>query len=174
MNHLSPALIAPCGMNCGLCLAYLREKNRCPGCRAEDAGRLHPHCARCRIRNCPDRTGEYCYDCAGYPCARLKQLDKRYTKYRMSMLDNLHAIQERGIGEFIEQENSRWTCPALRSYPLRSSGPLPAVRAGVVKREVVAPLASPIVPGSAEKQEPENGAGKSHRRGSFSSGASGS
>jgi hypothetical protein len=27
------ALIAPCGMNCGVCMAYLREKNKCPGCR---------------------------------------------------------------------------------------------------------------------------------------------
>jgi hypothetical protein len=26
-------LVAPCGMNCGICRAYLREKNKCPGCR---------------------------------------------------------------------------------------------------------------------------------------------
>lgn len=111
MTRLSPALIAPCGMNCGLCIGYLREKNRCPGCRTEDAAGLRPSCARCRIRQCEDRTGDYCYDCAEYPCARLKRLDKRYVKYRMSMLDNLHVIRERGIDEFIEQEKTRWTCP---------------------------------------------------------------
>lgn len=26
------SLIAPCGMNCGTCIAYLRDKNKCPGC----------------------------------------------------------------------------------------------------------------------------------------------
>ena len=30
-------LIAPCGMNCGICYGYLREKNKCPGCRKRDA-----------------------------------------------------------------------------------------------------------------------------------------
>jgi hypothetical protein len=28
-------LIAFCGMNCTLCMAYLRDKNRCPGCRTD-------------------------------------------------------------------------------------------------------------------------------------------
>lgn len=30
------SLIAPCGMNCSICMAYLREKNKCPGCRGND------------------------------------------------------------------------------------------------------------------------------------------
>lgn len=105
MTHLSPLLIAPpCGINCGLCIGYLREKNRCPGCRTEDAGRLNAYCARCGIRQCEDRTGEYCYECAGYPCTRLKHLDRRYTKYRTSVLDNLREIREQGVTEFVELE----------------------------------------------------------------------
>ncbi|BBL67705.1 DUF3795 domain-containing protein [Methanoculleus chikugoensis] len=111
MTHLSPLLIAPCGINCGLCIGYLREKNRCPGCRTEDAGRLNAYCARCGIRQCEDRTGEYCYECAGYPCTRLKHLDRRYTKYRTSVLDNLREIREQGVTEFVELEKVRWTCP---------------------------------------------------------------
>ncbi|MDN7026125.1 DUF3795 domain-containing protein [Methanoculleus sp. FWC-SCC1] len=112
MTRLSPALIAPCGMNCALCIGYLREKDRCPGCRAGDASRLRPSCARCTIRNCEDRTGDYCFDCANYPCPRLKRLDKRYTtKYRMSMLENLCEIRERGIAAFVEQEEVRRRCP---------------------------------------------------------------
>ncbi len=27
--------IAPCGMNCATCLAYLRDKNTCCGCRGD-------------------------------------------------------------------------------------------------------------------------------------------
>jgi hypothetical protein len=109
MSHLTPALIAPCGMNCGLCLAYLREKNRCPGCRGEDAGKPNL-CVRCRITHCEHLVGEYCSGCATYPCRRLKQLDKRYTKYRMSMLENLSRIQERGVEEFVSEQEIRWTC----------------------------------------------------------------
>lgn len=32
-------LIAPCGMNCGTCIAYLRDKNKCPGCRITSSGK---------------------------------------------------------------------------------------------------------------------------------------
>lgn len=29
-------LIAPCGINCGVCNAYLRVRNKCQGCRIDD------------------------------------------------------------------------------------------------------------------------------------------
>ena len=30
---MKPILIACCGMNCNLCIGFLREKNKCPGCK---------------------------------------------------------------------------------------------------------------------------------------------
>ena len=43
----------------------------------------------------------------------VKALDKRYrTRYRMSMLENLRRIEEKGIRAFVESERVRWTCPA--------------------------------------------------------------
>jgi len=103
-------LIAPCGMNCGICLGYLRDKKRCPGCRGSDKDK-NPSCVRCRIKNCTKRTGKYCFACAGYPCARLKHLDKRYrTKYHMSMLENLGNIKKSGIRTFVKTEAARWAC----------------------------------------------------------------
>ena len=36
IETFDPDLIAPCGMNCNICMAYLREKNKCPGCREID------------------------------------------------------------------------------------------------------------------------------------------
>jgi hypothetical protein len=107
-------LLAPCGMNCGLCLAYLRDKNRCAGCRSESL--LKPKsCKQCRIMNCEslaETNSKFCYECPKYPCIRLKQLDKRYrTKYRMSMLDNLKNIQAFGIEHFLNAEEKRWRCP---------------------------------------------------------------
>ena len=108
-------LIAPCGMNCGLCLAYQREKAHCAGCRAADSD-IHKGCQKCIIRACPEISSlekGFCFECGKYPCRRLKQLDKRYkSKYYMSMLENLEFIRARGIDEMLENEWERWKCPA--------------------------------------------------------------
>ena len=111
---LRAELIAPCGMNCGLCMCYLREKNTCEGCRSGDEGKAKSVLA-CTIRKCEAvRVSEsgFCSDCAKLPCPRLKRLDARYRKkYRMSMLENLRTIREDGIVLFVESERERWTCP---------------------------------------------------------------
>jgi hypothetical protein len=110
---MNPALIAPCGMNCGICLAYLREKNRCDGCRIKPAVNFKS-IDRCIIRNCiylKETTSGFCYDCVKFPCQRLKQLDKRYrTKYGMSMINNLESIKNMGLERFTESEVERWAC----------------------------------------------------------------
>ncbi len=107
------SLIAPCGMNCGICLGYLREKNRCSGCNAID-GSLPNYCSKCIIRSCEtiaNNESKLCYECAKYPCARLKQLDIRYrTNYGMSMLENLNKIRDFGMDRFLEDEKERWIC----------------------------------------------------------------
>lgn len=108
-------LIAPCGMNCGICKFYFREKNTCPGCRELDK-KIPPSRFRCVIRNCStlkDRKWKYCSDiCDNYPCKRLKSLDKRYrTKYHMSMLQNLDFIKEKGIRSLLKKEKKKWICP---------------------------------------------------------------
>jgi hypothetical protein len=38
-------------MNCGICQAYLREKNNCPGCRGDDTNKPITR-VRCKIKNC--------------------------------------------------------------------------------------------------------------------------
>ena len=38
-ESLCSALIAPCGMDCGLCRGYVREKNRCAGCNGDDSSK---------------------------------------------------------------------------------------------------------------------------------------
>ena len=106
-------LVSPCGMNCRLCYAYQRDKNKCLGCRDKN-NIIANSCLRCIIRNCPiikDNKYLYCYDCHKYPCQRLKQLDKRYkTKYNMSMLENLNNIKDNGIEFFLSNEEKRWKC----------------------------------------------------------------
>jgi hypothetical protein len=90
-------------------MAFLREKNRCPGCNSPD----RQHHRNCFLFSCGERKGRYCSACAEFPCQRLAQLDKRYrTKYHMSMLDNLAAIRKDGIRAFVKAERERWTCKA--------------------------------------------------------------
>ena len=111
-------LIAPCGMNCRLCLGYIRERDRCPGCLSIDnhQNQKSKYRIACRIKNCEQISKgkiKYCSErCDRFPCARLKQLDKRYrSRYGMSMSDNLKMINESGIRHFIRNEKVKWACP---------------------------------------------------------------
>jgi hypothetical protein len=109
-------LISPCGMNCGICIGHLREKRSCGGCFRKDDENKPTVCHSCKIINCELLAGiqsGFCYDCAKYPCARLKQLDKRYrTNYGMSMLENLEFIRTNGLKKFLEREEEKWKCKA--------------------------------------------------------------
>ena len=113
-SEIKSIMIAPCGMNCALCIAFHREKNQCAGCLGEDINKSKS-CITCIIKNCDhiDLNGrkKYCFTCEKYPCKRLLQLDKRYsTKYGMSMIENLNNIKVRGIRKFVINERQRWTC----------------------------------------------------------------
>lgn len=106
-------LIAPCGMNCGICVAYLRERNKCPGCRGPDENKPVTRW-KCKIKTCTtfqNDNMQFCFECKDFPCKRLKTLDKRYrTKYSMSMIENLENINKLGIARFLENESKRWKC----------------------------------------------------------------
>ena len=104
--------ISPCGMNCVVCIGFLRDKNKCPGCRS-DWEINSKYIRKCIIRNCDqlkNNNWKFCSrKCENYPCKRLKSLDKRYkTKYGMSMLENLENIDKYGIRKFIDMEKKRW------------------------------------------------------------------
>jgi hypothetical protein len=107
-------LMAPCGMNCAGCSAFLRSQKHCPGCRAA-SGHPSGYIEKCTIRNCAtfrDTDADFCITCGSFPCKRLKQLDKRYrARYWMSMIQNLVNIRDYGIREVAVNELVRWACP---------------------------------------------------------------
>ena len=108
MEKISRSLIAPCGMNCGICIAHLREKNPCSGCRNIGATGKKTR-VLCRIRICVERKGLFCFNCETFPCKKLEHLDKRYRiKYGMSEIANLTFIKGNGINEFIKTERKKW------------------------------------------------------------------
>ncbi len=106
-------LIAPCGINCGVCRAHLRAKNTCPGCRAEDADKPKTRVI-CKIKTCETFVKsklDYCFECDQFPCAVLLHLNKRYrTKYSTSPVANLLAIHKRGMSKLLRNEAKKWTC----------------------------------------------------------------
>ncbi len=109
-------LIAPCGMNCGICIGFFgyavngrKRKITCTGCRPRDkqCAFLKKHCKKLLNKEI-----EYCFECNDFPCEKLKGLDERYRrKYEMSMIDNLEYIQKNGIDKFVKKERERWKCP---------------------------------------------------------------
>jgi len=112
-------LIAPCGMNCSLCVSYLAGKHDinkqgfsrryCPGCipRGKNCTFMKKQC---------ERVGKglvrFCHECPDFPCQRLKDLDKRYrAKYHMSMIENLKYIEAHGMENFLDKQAVDWRCP---------------------------------------------------------------
>jgi hypothetical protein len=105
--------IAPCGINCGTCKAYQRERNKCSGCLSTDENKVN-HCARCKIKNCEllaITDSKFCYDCVEFPCLSLRKIDKRYrASYSTNLIQNLNLIRETGIREYLNNEKERWIC----------------------------------------------------------------
>jgi hypothetical protein len=116
---MNEELIAPCGMNCGVCSGYLALKHD-----LRNKGIRMPYCTGCRPRDkrcsflkkrCTlllNSKVKYCYECNDFPCRELSHIDKRYmTYFRMSMVENLESIKKNGIRQFLEKEEERWKCP---------------------------------------------------------------
>ena len=109
-------LIAPCGMNCGICIGYFgyatngrKRKNICEGCRIRDK-----NCAfiKKQCEKLSKKEVEYCFECEDFPCENLEKLDKCYQeKYDMSMIKNLEFIKENGINLFLKQQGEKYKCP---------------------------------------------------------------
>ncbi len=110
---LNSVLIAPCGINCGLCIGFQREKNSCAGCKTS-LGKKPISCTNCFIKNCEgiakSKMG-FCFECNNFPCKRIKNLDKRYkVKYGLSVIENLNIIKTLGVNKFIKLEKEKWKC----------------------------------------------------------------
>ncbi|MDD3048927.1 MAG: DUF3795 domain-containing protein [Bacilli bacterium] len=112
MNNFK--MIAPCGINCSLCIGHLRDKKKCPGCLSKDNDLKPVYCVSCRIKCCKEHNNKkfiYCYDCIKFPCQRIKNLNKRYSlKYHTSNIENLNYIKEKGIKAFYEYDKLRHLC----------------------------------------------------------------
>ena len=135
---LNANLIAPCGINCGLCSAFLRDKNRCPGCNAGNLNKPKA-CVNCIIKNCEHLQKsdvKFCYTCEKYPCKRLKQLNKRYeTKYNVHIFENLSTIKTQGMQTLLENEFNKWHCKTCNGIICMHKGFCMSCETKLIKKE---------------------------------------
>ena len=115
-NGFSKELIAPCGMNCRICLAFFgytmsgkKRKYTCIGCKPTEksCAFIKKYCKKL-LKN----EIEYCYECIDFPCKQLQKLDKKYReRFNMSMIDNLRMIKKQGMDTFLKEQEKKYKCP---------------------------------------------------------------
>jgi hypothetical protein len=117
-RKFTPELLAPCGMNCGVCKWYLAYSRGIPKQRGKVT-----HCSGCipRNKNCFIKRGckklsqnkiRFCFECEQMPCKNLNRLDTRYTnRYGTSLVENLKQLQAKGIQDFLENQETKHQCP---------------------------------------------------------------
>ena len=114
-------LVAPCGMNCNLCIGYFgytmtgdKRKKPCAGCRTSEkiCAFLKKQC-----NTLSNNSIKYCFECKVFPCENLKKIDKKYrTKYNTSLIENLKFIKDNGINKFLEKQKEKFLCPKCNGY----------------------------------------------------------
>ncbi len=111
IDKLSETMIAPCGVNCIACSAYLSDKKPCAGCRASNELITRKSCRNCTKKKCAfDKGLQWCFQCSKFPCSQIKDLNKRYTQnYNVDLMQNgLNAKKD--MGAFLETQIERFTC----------------------------------------------------------------
>jgi hypothetical protein len=114
-------LVAPCGIDCGLCECYTcrddeqlykrlisrgipEEKLPCAGCRAIE-GLCPVIDGKCATYVCVIEKGiDFCFDCTDFPCSKLNPAADRAEILPHNMkVFNLCTIQRKGLEDFIER-----------------------------------------------------------------------
>jgi hypothetical protein len=103
---MEAALIAPCGVNCGICKAHLRKNKRCLGCLIKRS--VHIACVIYNCEKLKTIASGYCYECKEFPCRKIKHLDERHRrKMCISNIENLGMIKEKGVAYFLQKEEEK-------------------------------------------------------------------
>ena len=121
MQSERTTLVAPCGIDCGICELYtcrsnvrlfsaltLRgipgEKIPCEGCRSI-AGNCPVMSEQCETYKCTqEKKVEFCYECSDFPCEKLQPASKRADALPHNMkVYNLCTIRRDGVERFTEK-----------------------------------------------------------------------
>ncbi|HLP77039.1 MAG TPA: DUF3795 domain-containing protein [Candidatus Paceibacterota bacterium] len=92
--------VPPCGIYCGSCPSYTRNRSPCPG-----AG-VHCRTRKCKTIYvcCVEKRGlRFCYECGSYPCARFRQFAETWTRCGQSLIENQKRIAELGVERWLAE-----------------------------------------------------------------------
>ena len=92
--------VPPCGIYCGGCPNYVRNKNRCEGaetgCKTRKCKRIYVCCIEKKGLN-------FCYQCKTFPCSKFKSFATTWLKYGQDLIENQEIIKEKGTVEFLKR-----------------------------------------------------------------------
>lgn len=111
-EKIDPAHIAPCGIICLFCAFHLRAEKPCGGCHAPAEESIKGNGKSCAKKRCAEERGhQWCFQCAKFPCARIKDLNKRYMRnYGMDLVRDGLAAKENALS-FMEAKRAALICP---------------------------------------------------------------
>ena len=94
--------VPACGVFCGGCPVYTREKKACPGAEINSA-----RCENCKSFHlcCESRNITHCFECKTFPCAKFKRFTKSWEKYGQNLIDNQNMLKETGMKDFLSKYN---------------------------------------------------------------------
>lgn len=96
--------VPACGVFCGGCPTYTRERKPCPG-----ADINIKRCEGCTTFHlcCKEKGITHCYECSDFPCKRFKSFSKRWLKNGQDFIENQKMLKEVGVDQFLKYYNSK-------------------------------------------------------------------
>lgn len=141
MEEINQALLAPCGLYCGVCAVYIahRDNNlkfkeilvnvykpftkviedvQCTGCRSE--GIVFSYCLTCPIKNCvKEKEIESCSQCDEWPCSIINRFPIPIGK--KVIMRSIPQLRELGTAKWVEKEEERYLCPNCGNFLFRGA-----------------------------------------------------
>ena len=123
-------MIAPCGLNCGICHETLRKENPCTGCLGPNETKSDYCANHCKISVCdirqtlPDR---FCDQCPQFPCSEMtdKEIwyantygvaDGKFSPHTKRRYGKVPAIGSRTVGMHVRRN---YLCSHRHLFRLR-------------------------------------------------------
>ena len=133
MSDINKALLAPCGLYCGVCAIHIADRDnnlkfktrlidvykpisktiddiKCSGCLSENQENIFGYCQTCPIRDCVLGKGfDSCYQCNDFPCKFIERFPIAVGK--KVILRAIPRWKEIGTEKWVEEEEKRYHCP---------------------------------------------------------------
>ncbi|MFV0539511.1 MAG: DUF3795 domain-containing protein [Dysgonomonas sp.] len=96
--------VPACGVFCGGCPVYTREKKPCPGAEINSA-----RCDNCKSYHlcCKKRGISHCYECIAFPCRKFRDFAENWLKYGQDLIENQNVLSEIKQDKFLIYYNSK-------------------------------------------------------------------